>query len=148
MWAFGGKNPEFAYKLYVFLSAALIPWLVALAGWSWGLRINGVALAVLLFLAYVWTDFPINYAAFGMLPYLLAVPLGLLATGLFCRFLTDGGFVRWLGSVILLSATVLFHFTSAMIVVPAAALAYLASLRGHESRHPEELSETLNPNHG
>ena len=29
--AFGGKRPELAYKLYVLLSAAAYPWLIAIA---------------------------------------------------------------------------------------------------------------------
>ncbi len=48
-------------------------------------------MAVLLDLLYIWTDFPINYVAFGMLPYFLSIPLALVATGVFARFLTRGG---------------------------------------------------------
>ena len=87
---FGGSRPELAYKLYVLVSAALIPWLVALACCLWRARVDdrhGRGPVLL----YVWTDFPINYAAFGMLPYLLAIPLGLVATGAFCRYLDRGG---------------------------------------------------------
>ena len=124
VWAFGGDRPELAYKIYVLVSAAAIPWLVALAAASWGLRAFGQAVSVALFLGYVWTDFPINYAAFGMLPYLLAIPLGLLATGVFAGYLTSGGLARWLACAGLMSLTVLVHFTAAMVVVPAAALAY------------------------
>ena len=76
---------------------------MALATFAWGSRARGAAIAVLLFLVYVWTDFPINYAAFGMLPYLLAIPLGLLATGVFTAFLNRGGFLRWSASAILMS---------------------------------------------
>jgi hypothetical protein len=130
VWAFGGQRPELAYKVYVLVSAALLPWLVALAALSWGLRARGAALAVLLFLVYVWTDFPINYAAFGMLPYLLAIPLGLLATGVFTAFLNRGGFLRWLVSAFLLSLAFLVHLTTAMIVAPAAALSYLTVWMG------------------
>jgi hypothetical protein len=127
VWAFGGSRPELAYKLYVLLSAAALPWLVAAAARAWGLRAEGTALAVGLFLLYVWTDFPINYAAFGMLPYLLAVPMALLATGQFAAFLERGGFHHWLAACVLLSLSVLVHLTAAMVVVPAAGLAYLAA---------------------
>ena len=116
------------YKIYVLISAALLPWLVALAAFAWGSRARGAAIAVLLFLVYVWTDFPINYAAFGMLPYLLAIPLGLLATGVFTAFLNQGGFIRWSASAILMSLAVMVHLTAAMIVAPAAVMAYLAAL--------------------
>ena len=68
VWGFGGDRPELAYKLYVFGSAAALPWLMALAAAAWRLRARAAALSVLLFLMYIWTDFPINYAAFGMLP--------------------------------------------------------------------------------
>jgi hypothetical protein len=138
VWAFGGDEPERAYKLYVFGSAAAVPWLIALAAASWRLRPEGAVWAVLLFLVYLWTDFPINYAGFGMLPYLLAVPLALLATGLFATFLIRGGFFGWLCAVTLQSMAVLVHLTAAMILVPASALAYLvASLeRGAGRRFP------------
>ncbi len=127
VWAFGGDRPELAYKLYVLVSAIAPPWLVALAAASWRLRLRGAALAVLLFLLYVWTDFPINYAAFGMLPYLLAIPLGLLATGLFNEYLIQGGIVRWVMSTLIMSFAVMVHFTAAMVVAPAAFFAYLAA---------------------
>ena len=46
-----------------------------------------MAIAVLLDLLYIWTDFPINYAFWGMLPYFLAIPVALAATAAFGRFL-------------------------------------------------------------
>ena len=85
---FGGDRPEFAYKLYVLISAAAVPWLVALACFVWRVPAAGTAIAVFLDLLYVWTDFPINYVAWGMLPYFVAIPVGLVATGAFARFLT------------------------------------------------------------
>lgn len=130
VWAFGGGRPELAYKIYVFASAAALPWIVALAAWSFRLRARGAALAVVFFLLYLWTDFPINYAAFGMLPYLLAIPLALLALGTFVGFLTEGGVIRWVWAGVLLSCAFLVHLTTAMILVPAGALAYLAATAG------------------
>ena len=130
VWAFGGDRPELAYKLYVLASGAALPWLVALAAAAWGLRIRAGALAVLFYLLYVWTDFPINYAAFGMLPYLLSIPLGVLANGLFARYLTHGGFLRWLLAALAMSLAVLVHLTAPMIVAPAAAVAYMVALIG------------------
>ena len=93
---FGGEHPEFAYKVYVLVSAAAVPWLIALACAFWRIPADGAAIAVLLDLLYIWTDFPINYAGFGMLPYFLAIPLGLVATGAFARFLARGGAINWL----------------------------------------------------
>lgn len=130
VWAFGGTRPEFAYKVYVLIAAALVPWLLAWAARLWRSRGGAAAVAVLLFLVYVWTDFPINYAAFGMLPYFLAIPLGLAATGVFCVYLERGGFGRWVVAALLMSAVVLVHLTGAMVVAPAAALAYLAAAWG------------------
>ncbi len=138
VWGFGGDRPELAYKVYVFCSAGALPWLVALAAAAWRLRARAAAIAVLLFLLYVWTDFPINYAAFGMLPYLLAIPLGLLATGLFGGYLIHGGFFRWLLVAGLISIAVMVHLTAAMIVAPAATLAYLAVWSSVRSENPRQ----------
>ncbi len=131
---FGGKTPEFAYKVYVLLSAAVIPWLIALAGVAWRMSSQAIAFAVALFLLYVWTDFPINYAAFGMLPYLLAIPLGLASTGITCRYFQTGGRGIWLAAGLALSFAVLVHMTSSMIIVPAVALAYSPALLYRERR--------------
>jgi len=131
---FGGAHPEFAYKVYVFVAAALIPWIIAAAGLAWRMNPRAIAIAVMLFLLYVWTDFPINYAAFGMLPYLLAIPLGLLATGVLARYFQAGGRIAWACAAILLALAVFVHMTSAMIVVPAVALAYSPALFLFEHR--------------
>jgi len=127
--AAGGTHPEQVYNLYVLVATALLPWLVAVAGRVWGMRWIACAASVFLYLLYIWTDFPINYAAFGMVPYLLSIPLGLLATGLFARFLAGGGLFRWLMAAVLLCLVVLVHFTTAMMIVPASALAYLAAMK-------------------
>jgi hypothetical protein len=127
LFAFGGKHPDFAYKIYVLLSAAVVPWLIALACLLWRVPVRGTAIAVLLYLLYVWSDFPINYVFRGMLPYFLAVPVALAAMGAFSRFITGRALADWLISVILMSLAFLTHFTSAMIVVPAAAIVYFAA---------------------
>ena len=126
---FGGRSPERAYKGYVFVSAALIPWLVAGAGTLWRSKPGATLASVGFFLVYVWTDFPINYAAFGMLPYLLAVPLGLAAAGAFCRYCERSKFGWWLVSAGLMTLVVLVHFTSVMVVAPAAAVGALSRIR-------------------
>lgn len=141
---FGGNHPEFTYKLYVLTAAALIPWLMAGSGLLWRVSWGGIAASVLLFLVYVWTDFPINYAGYGMLPYLLAIPLGLVATGVFCQYLDRGGWAWWLFSAIAMIGVVLVHLTSAMIVAPAAALAYATALsRGSRPGPPWPWSRHL-----
>ncbi len=89
--AFGGKRPDLAYKVYVLLSAAAYPWLIALACRFFGVRGDGARRPLSPWpLAYVWTDWPINYVAFGMLPYFLGIPLALAATGAFARYLCAG----------------------------------------------------------
>jgi hypothetical protein len=127
---FGGRRPEFAYKVYVLVSVALVPWLLAVAGWLWRAGAGSVAVAVGLYLVYVWSDFPISYAAYGMVPYLLSIPLGLVATGVFQRYCEMRGFWWWLASAMLMPLVVLVHFTSALIVAPAAAALYVATLLG------------------
>jgi hypothetical protein len=124
---FGGTRPEFAFKFYVLIAAAAVPWLLALACTLWKVPPAGTAIAVLLALLYIWTDFPINYVSFGMLPYFLAIPLGLVATGAFARFLTRGGATNWLISAGLLGSAFLVHLTTAMVMIPAAVLSYIAA---------------------
>ncbi len=142
--AFGGSRPEVAYKGYVLVAAALIPWLVAGAGVLGRDRGGSVLGAVGLFLVYVWTDFPINYAAFGMLPYLLAIPLGLTALAAFVRYLDRGGWAWWLLATSAMAVVVLVHFTAAMVVAPGAGAAYLAAVLGRgESEAPCSRSRHL-----
>jgi len=136
--AFGGDRPELAYKVYVLVSAAAVPWLIALACLLWRLRPSATAVAVGLVLVYIWTDFPIAYATFGMLPYFLGIPTGLVATGLFARFVANGGAVSWLLATAAMSLCVLIHLTTAMIVAPAALLAYAVSAFGGGWASPGE----------
>ncbi len=123
---FGGERPELAYKIYVLVSAAAVPWLIALACAIWRVPAGGSAVAVFLALVYIWTDFPISYAAVGMVPYFLGIPLALCATGVFARFLAQGGASNWMLAALLTSLAFLVHLTTAMEIVPAAAMVYLA----------------------
>jgi hypothetical protein len=120
----GGNRPVLAFKLYVLVSAALVPWLVAGAGVCWRLRPDALVWGVALFLVYIWTDWPINYAAFGMVPFFLAVPLGLLATASATRYLDGGGAGWWLAAALGLSVALLVHPTTVMLLAPAVGLAY------------------------
>jgi hypothetical protein len=128
--AFGGNRPELAYKVYVLVAGAAVPWLIALACSLWRIPPAGAALAVMLHLLYVWTDFPINYVAFGMLPYFVAIPVALTALGSFARFLERRSLFRWLICTLLVSMAFLVHLTSLMVIVPGAALAYALKTRG------------------
>ncbi|WP_337176930.1 hypothetical protein [Paludisphaera sp.] len=126
MWAFGGgERPELAFKWYVLITAAVAPWLVAAACLTQGMGRAGVAAAVLLFLGYLWTDWPINYVGIGMMPYFVSAPTCLVAAGMFGRFVDLGGFGRWLAAALLCSAAFVMHLTAAMLLAPAGALAYL-----------------------
>jgi hypothetical protein len=119
-----GLPPAPTYKVYVLVGTALLPWLVAAAGALWRLPAGAVAWGVALFTAYVWSDFPINYAEFGMVPYLLVIPLGLVSVGVVTHFLDHGGRLWWLAATAVAALVVLVHFTGALIVAPAAAAAY------------------------
>src|SRR5262249_11516167 len=120
----GAERPAVAYKAYVLVATASVPWLLACAGLLFRARPDAIAAAVVLFGIYLWTDFPLNYASLGMVAYLLAIPLGLVTTGTLVAFLRDGGLGRWLAAVAASIAVFLVHLTSAMVVAPAAALAY------------------------
>ena len=133
---FGGTRPEIAYKLYVLISCSLVGWLVYAAAAIWRLGAFGQFLAVFLYLIYIWTDFPVNYPLFGMVPYFLAIPLGLMVTGAFARFCERGGFFLWLATASLFVFVVLVHFTSAMVVAPAAFLVYVGAVVRGVGRYP------------
>ena len=103
---------------------ALVPWLFAASCRLWRLRSCATLLATALFLVYVWTDYPINYASLGMVPYLLGIPAALLATATIGRYLDRPTPGRWLAMASLCSLAVMIHLTTAMIVVPAAIASY------------------------
>ena len=145
---FGGARPELVYKLYVLVSAAAVPWLIGLACMLWRVPPAGTVVAVVLDLLYVWTDFPINYVAFGMLPYFVAVPAGLAATAAFARFLVRGGSMNWLLATVAMSLAFLCHLTTAMLFAPAFAVAYAASLTGRTSAVEGDRQRDRSPNAG
>jgi hypothetical protein len=134
--AFGGGRPELAYKVYVLISAAAYPWLIALACSLFGVRGWSAAIAVLLCLLYVWTDWPINYVTFGMLPYFLGIPIALVATGAFTRFLVRKDLLTWVASAALLSLAFLVHLTTAMVIAPAVLIAYGAAVKRQDESAP------------
>jgi hypothetical protein len=128
----GGSNPALAYKLYVLISAAAYPWLIAAACWLFGMSAWPSTVAVLLSLLYIWTDWPINYVTFGMLPYFLGIPVALVATGAFAHFLDRPCCRHWLVASLLLSLAMMVHLTTAMVAAPAALLAYIAAVQRRE----------------
>jgi hypothetical protein len=127
---FGSREPALAYKLYVLVAAAVVPWLIVAAALVWRAGPGAIAATVLLFLLYIWTDFPISYPALGMVAYFLAIPLGLLVTAVLTVFIERGGLWLWIASAFGSAVLVMVHLTSPMIVVPAAGLAYLAAVFG------------------
>lgn len=129
----GGRWPVQVFKAVVFLALASVPWLIALAGWIWGLRPGAVAVAVALVLVYGWTEggganFPWNYAWYGMSAYLLAVPLSVVAVAAFSRYLGLGGWTRWVLAAVLISLSLLVHVTTPMILGPAGLVGYLGAV--------------------
>ena len=67
-------------------------------------------------LLYIWTDFPINYAGFGMVPYFLAIPLGLVGHGGIHPVFSNVGALgaRWSTLPAGQPWSFLVHFTSRM----------------------------------
>ncbi len=127
---FGRSAPVVAYKVFVFLATASIPFWIAWATVVWGGRGRGrgradaVLVAVLLSLIYLWTDFPLEYAGFGMVSYLLAIPLGVLVAGLIARWIELGGLWRWVSAAFGSTLLVLVHPLAVLIVGPSALLSY------------------------
>lgn len=128
VWVLGRSDPASAYKIYILSCASAVPWLVALAGFAWRARPNAVAVAVLLDLVYFWTDFPMQYAIYGMLAYLVAVPIVLVTTAALTGYLGRGGWWRWLAAALGSVGVFLVHPTTCMILAPAAALAYVVAI--------------------
>ncbi len=134
--AFGGRHPELAYKLYVLVAAAAYPWLIGVACYGFRLRGWPATLGVLLAIVYVWTDWPINYVTFGMLPYFLGIPLALVATASFARFLERRSVANWLMATALCSLAFMVHLTTAMVIAPAALFAYGAAVLNRDRSTP------------
>lgn len=117
-------SAEVAYKFHVLICAVLAPLIVAWASaglcksWSVGF------LSAMVWLVYIWTDFPIQYIGFGMLPYFFSIPLALATLRCCCDWLELGGFRRWFMMTTLLGLTILVHFTALMVIGPAAAGAW------------------------
>ena len=142
--AFGGDKPAPASKVFTLACLAVLPCLVAMA--AGGLRAGspGVALAVLLYLVYFWTAPPVAYAEYGMTGYVLAVPACLVALALVGIYLTRGGFGAWLAAALACSAAFLIHLTSAMVLGPAALLAYaVGAIRARRSGRAFPVSRHL-----
>ncbi len=125
----GWGEPAVLYKWYVFLAALAAPVLIRWA--ATGLTRSRVAgpVAAVIWLAYVWTDFPVQYVGFGMVPYFLSIPLAIATLRVCVSWLEAGGSRRWLGMTALLAATTLTHFTALMVLVPAAVVAWLFAER-------------------
>ena len=126
-----GLDPARAHKLAVLTGTSLPPWLILVAARNWRLSPGGCAATVILFLLYMWTDgggagFPLNYAYFGMVPYLLAVPLSLVGLSSLTRWLEFGGAWGWTRMTLVLSLTWLVHLTTPMLLLPAGLAAYAA----------------------
>jgi hypothetical protein len=121
---FGQKNPEYAYKLYVLFASASIPWWIFLATRWIGGNITACLAAVGLTMIYFWSGFSVGYLYYGMVPYALGIPLGLVSIAAISGYVQEGGFSRWFLAAFFASLCVLVHFTTAMVVVPAAAAIY------------------------
>jgi hypothetical protein len=126
--ALGGlAEPAVVHKFYVLACALLAPLVVAWAADGLGHSRRMGAGAMLVWIVYVWTDFPIQYVGFGMIPYFLAIPLALATLRACVAWLEQGGARLWLAMTMLLAATILTHFTALMILGPAAIVAWAFS---------------------
>ncbi len=130
IFLFGGAHPAIASKFSTLACVALAPVMVGWASVLFGAKPSGVAGSIAFYQVYFWTDFPKNYAGFGMVSFLLAIPLGLVAVASLCKYLEAGGWWRWVGAAAACSAVFFVHITSPMVVGPAGVTAYvLASFR-------------------
>ena len=139
-----GDRPILGYKLHVLGCSAVTPWLIGLATIAWKGKPLAVLLAVGFYVIYFWTDFPAKYAELGMLNYLLAVPLGLIAAAALARYCERGGIRRWFWAWLASSSVFLVHLTSPMFVGPAVILAYgVAVIRARGEGRPYPVSRHL-----
>lgn len=118
---------EVAYKFYVLASSILAPILVA---WATGSLLGSPAMGMgtaSLYLIYIWIDFPSQYISFGMLPYFLSIPVALLCLAFCCKWLEQSRLRDWAAMTALLCLAILVHFTSLMVLGPAALAAWSTS---------------------
>ncbi len=125
---FPRKHAAFAYKLFLLIAMGSLPLWIAIATALWGGKIDAVVAGTLLFLIYLWVDFPLQYAGFGMTSFLLMVPFGALSLRLIDLYVHRGGYTRWLYAVLGSVMVVFLHPLSVFTVAPAAALASLGAM--------------------
>lgn len=125
---FGADRPAMAYKVLVLLVMASLPWWIAWAISLMGGRLDAVVVGTAAFFAYLWTDYPLQYAGFGMTAFLLVVPMGLVGLGLIIRYLDRGGVGRWILSSLGSAVLVLVHPLTVLSLVPAVVGVYVAAM--------------------
>ncbi len=135
---FGRDRPAQTYKMLVLTIMVILPWLIALTIRLVGGGFDAVVAGTIAFLVYLWTDFPLEYAGFGMLAFLLVIPLGLVVLALVVRFLRGGGFVRWVLATVGSGMLIFVHPLAAQTVGPAVLAAYAAAV-GSSRRSGERL---------
>jgi hypothetical protein len=141
----GSADPALAYKLFILASISAIPWLIVAAGLVWRLGPGPIACGLALYELHLWSDsFTFGYAVMGMVGYLVSVPFGLLTVAAVTAYLDRGGFGRWLAAASACAAAFLVHLTGAMLVAPAAGLAYaVAAARSRRPGRPLPASRHL-----
>ena len=125
---FGGEHPEFAYKVYVLVSAAAVPWLIALAlriledpaDWSRDCRIAGLALHL--------DRLSDQLRRFRDAAVLSRHPAGIGRDGRIRSFSDTRRGEQLALTTGLMSMAFLVHLTTAMVIVPAATLSYFAAV--------------------
>ena len=121
---FGGGNPASAYKGLIWGVMTILPALIALAIRLFGGRGDAVWFGTAAFLLYFWMDYAPEYAAFGMISFLLVVPLGLVVIGLATHYFVNGGLLRWFGALLGASSLIFVHPLGVLTAGPAVLAVY------------------------
>lgn len=114
-----------AYKLFVIAVAFLCPIVFWLASKVWTHDSVAAQFALLFYLTYFWSDIGVWYIVVGMVPYVLAGSLALLATAAFARYVAPepvsrlGTLAWWLMVGAFSSFAVMVHLTVPIAVAPA-----------------------------
>jgi hypothetical protein len=114
------------------ISASLAPLILFWAASGLASSKAAGASSSILYLLYIWTDFPIQYVGFGMIPYFLSIPLAMATLRTCCAWLQEKRTSLWLGMTALLCIATLVHFTALMILGPAVLAAWVVS--DHKTR--------------
>ncbi|MEE2738909.1 MAG: hypothetical protein VX435_11840 [Planctomycetota bacterium] len=138
-----GKYPAQVFKGYVFVAIAILPWLMWISAEylfrhpkmavissnvtacnTVQTRTSTIALSLILFESYFWTDWGVTYAILGMVPFVLSGPLCLLALVLWAGSLHSERTWTRILSTALISFACLVHISSVFVLIPGILVTY------------------------